>query len=50
MFTPRPRYPNLKTLYLRKVAPKDETDKKWVPEADVTIYREWAKFITSVKD
>jgi hypothetical protein len=22
---------------------------KWVPEADVAVYREWAKFITSVK-
>lgn len=49
LFTPLPHYPHLKTLYLRKVASKYETDMKWVPEADVAVYREWAKFITSVK-
>jgi pimeloyl-ACP methyl ester carboxylesterase len=43
------RYPNLKDLFLRKVASPSVADIEWVPEADIAVYKEWASLITSVK-
>ena len=49
IFDPSTQYPNLKSLFLRKVASRFDSDDKFVPEADVAVYEEWATFISSVK-
>ena len=43
------RYSNLKTLFLRKAGSRYVQGERWVPEADIAVYKEWASLITAVK-